>query len=163
MSQEIVRNQLHKTKKDLSRCRQLNENITSKLFTIQEQCKELTTAPLNSNVLKDEDKYELAVISGERKFDSKFVTACLWILHNHDCNEILKLTVSNRTYVRMTEPLNKIEPKKLLLIKNLFCARARKNSGNPEEAESRIESLRKLLLSSLSIAKTKAKKKQNKS
>lgn len=158
--QEKMQSQLRKTKAHLSESRKLNENLASKYLEIQEQCGELMSTSFSDNMrlLKEEDKNELAAIDKDSKFDGTFLTTCILILHDRDSNEISKLTAAGRTYAHSTEPTKKIEPKKLLFIKNLFCERARSYSKDSKEAEIRKNTFRKLLSTSIRTAKAKVNK-----
>lgn len=158
--QEKMQSQLRKTKAHLSKSRELNENLASKYLKIQEQCGELMSTSFSDNLglLKEEDKYELAAIDKGSKFDGQFLATCILILYGRDSNEILKLTAAGRTYAHSTEPAKTIEPKKLLFIKNLFCERARGCSKDLKEAETRKNTFRKLLSSSIRTAKARVNK-----
>lgn len=150
--------------KQLNTSRKLNENVTAKYLALIKEHNELAltatgTGTIVSRYLTEEDKFELAAIPEESKYDAQFLTTCIFILHKRDSRVILKLSVSGRTNTH--EKLNKIEPARLLLMKNLFCARVNKSSKN-EEAKNRIASFKKLASSCIVRAKTSINMKKTK-
>lgn len=144
--------------------RQCNERLTVKYLKVCEMLKDVSasaaTGGMNASQLKDEDQFEIASIGGSQSHDSKFVKTCLFILHDRDSAEIIQLSrTGRRNLVSENMPVKKVEPKKMLIMKNMFCARVRHNSASVHEMNSRIASFEKLVSAGISNLKTQISRK----
>lgn len=89
---------------------------------LSDAVKELKTeAPkLNTSAISTENQYELAAIFGDASSDSLFITTSLLILHDRNAEEIMNLSKSGRNTITRTTPAKKIDPKKLLIMRNVI-------------------------------------------
>lgn len=112
---------------ELQDSRQCNEKLASNYLKVCEMLKDVTasaaTGGMNASRLKEEDQFELASISGSQSHDKKFIQTCILTLHDRNLTEIQTLSrTGRRNLVSFDLPGNKIDPKKLLIMKNIFCA-----------------------------------------
>lgn len=160
---EELKQKYEKIQIELQKSRELNEKLTSNYLKVCEMLKDATTSAatsgMNASRLNEEDQFELASISGSSSHDSKFIKTCILILHDRNDAEILTLSrTGRRNLVAHNKPAKKIDPKKLLIIKNIFCARARKHSSTKQELKTRIESFESLLTHSIANLKAQIAK-----
>lgn len=149
----------HKTETELQVSRKCNESLVQKQSKLSMMAKELkmNAHRLNASALKEGDQYELAAISGHRTHDQRFITECIWILHDRNFDTIKRLSKSGRNSKQVDT--KKIDPKILLTIKNIFSSRIRKNSKDVDEANERLRSFDKLLNAGIKTAKQVATRK----
>lgn len=140
---EALKKKLDVAQIELRESRKCNEKITMKYMKVCELLKKVSssaaTGGMNASQLKEYDQYELASIPGSQSHDVKFLKTCLLILHDRNFEEIMKLSRTGRRSLLPNErPTKKIDAGKYLIMKNLFFARARKNTTNTVELNSRL-------------------------
>lgn len=129
--------------KQLGESRNCNERLTMERLNLLNAVKDLTLTT-NLAPLSEEAQYELAAIPGSSSHDVRFITAGILILYARNSVEIRNLSISGRCSGKLSG--NKIDAKKYLKLKNLFCARVRKNAKTLAVGDDRINLFEKLLI-----------------
>lgn len=127
-----------------------NERLTLERLELCNAVKSLTLGT-NLPTLSEKAKFELAAISGDPSKDIRFITKGIMHLYDGNHADIQNLSKSGRSSGKLST--KKIEPEKYLKLKNMFCARVRKNEKTSAEGDDRIKSFEKLLPKAITKAK----------
>lgn len=146
----VLKSTFDDLKQRFEKTRNCSERLIAERMTLRDAIKDLTLNP-NLSSLSEEAQYELAAIPVSPSYDVRFITAAILILYARNSAELTNLSKSGRCAGKSSG--NKIDPKKYLKLKNIFCARVRKNAKTLLAGDDRIDLFEKLLVRAIAAAK----------